>query len=300
MANELDGEMQMTTDRPVVRFAPSPNGELHLGHAYSALYTQAKAQELGARLLVRIEDIDLVRSRQAFVDGILRDLAWLGLEWEGPVRRQSEHFQDYRDALARLDAMGVVYPCFATRQQIREAVAKRPGHPHDPDGTPLYPGLSKGLSTGQRAYLIESGASHAFRLDMEAAMARVGGTLTFEELERGPDGESGRISVRPEMWGDVIVARKDVKTSYHLSVVVDDALQGVTDVTRGQDLFHATHIHRLLQVLLGLPEPRYHHHDLVRDEAGRRLSKSASDKSLRALRESGLTADDIRVQLGFA
>lgn len=290
----------MNAGRPVVRFAPSPNGELHLGHAYSALYTQAKARELGARLLVRIEDIDLVRSRQGFVDGIFEDLVWLGLEWEQPVRRQSQHFDDYRAALARLEALGVTYPCFATRQEIRDAVADAPGHPTDPDGSAVYPGLSKGLGAAERDALMAQGRPFALRLDVEQAMALHGGALTFEEHECGPDGETGSLPVDPAMWGDVVIARKDVKTSYHLSVVVDDALQGVTHVTRGQDLFHATHIHRLLQALLGLPEPCYHHHDLVRDETGRRLSKSARDKSLRALRESGATALDVRRQLGFA
>jgi glutamyl-Q tRNA(Asp) synthetase len=294
------GDSLMTEDRPVVRFAPSPNGALHLGHAYSALYTEAKARELGARLVVRIEDIDLVRSRQAFVDGILQDLAWLGLEWEQPVRRQSEHFDDYRDALARLDAMGVLYPCFATRQEIRNAVTVNPDHPLDPDGAPIYPRLAKRLCEAERRERIGSGEPHALRLDIARATEVVGGPLTFDEHERGPDGETGRVTARPALWGDVIIARKDVRTSYHLSVVVDDALQGISHVTRGQDLFHATHVHRLLQALLGLPEPRYHHHDLVRDAAGRRLSKSAKDRGLRVLRENGVTAREIRDQLGFS
>lgn len=287
----------MTSDRPIVRFAPSPNGELHLGHAYSALFTEARARALGARLLVRIEDIDLVRSRQEHVDAIFEDLAWLGLKWEVPVRRQSEHFNDYRDALARLDALGVLYPCFATRQQIRDAVAEVADHPSDPDGAPIYPGLSKGLSAVERDALIADGTPHALRLDVSRALRRVDEPLTFEEHECPP---VGTVQADPALWGDVIIARKDVKTSYHLSVVVDDALQEVSDVTRGQDLFHATHVHRLLQVLLGLPEPRYHHHDLVRDDDGRRLSKSDKDKSLRALRNEGVTAEDIRRQLGFA
>ena len=287
----------MMSDRPVVRFAPSPNGELHLGHAYSALFTEAKAQALGARLLVRIEDIDLVRSRKEYVDAIFEDLAWLGLEWEVPVRRQSEHFDDYREALTRLEELGVLYPCFATRQQIRDAVAEAADHPLDPDGSPLYPGLSKGLSAAERDALIADGTPHALRLDVARALRLVNGPLTFEEHECPP---KGTVQADPALWGDAIIARKDVKTSYHLSVVVDDALQEVSDVTRGQDLFHATHIHRLLQVLLGLPEPNYHHHDLVRDDDGRRLSKSAKDKSLRALRNEGVTARDIRRQLGFA
>ncbi len=294
MAENCD-HVLMNSNRPVVRFAPSPNGELHLGHAYSALFTEARAKALGARLLVRIEDIDLVRSRQEYVDGIFEDLAWLGLEWELPVRRQSEHFGDYRDALARLDLRGVLYPCFATRQQIRDAVADAPDHPLDPDGAPLYPGLSKGMPAVERDALMAAGTPYAMRLDMELAM-EIAGRLTFEEHECRP---IGTVHADPAQWGDVIVARKDVKTSYHLSVVVDDALQGVSHVTRGQDLFHSTHIHRLLQVLLDLPQPQYYHHDLVRDYGGRRLSKSARDKSLRALRENGTTARDIRRQLGF-
>lgn len=294
----------MSPMHPAVRFAPSPNGELHLGHAYSALFTQAKARELGARMLLRIEDIDLVRSRNEFVEGIYEDLAWLGLEWEQPVRRQSEHLADYRTALARLDAMGVLYPCFATRQEIRNAVENDPDHPLDPDGAPIYPGLSKTLSSAERDQLMAGGAPHAFRLDMaraqEVAATRHTVPITFTEHQHGPRGETGKVSVDPSMWGDVILARKEVRTSYHLSVVVDDALQGVGHVTRGQDLFYATHIHRLLQVLLELPEPEYHHHQLVRDHTGRRLSKSARDQSLRALRETGVSARDIRQRLGFA
>ena len=289
----------MSQSQPAVRFAPSPNGELHLGHAYSALFTWRKAMDLGARFLLRIEDIDLVRSRGKFVDAIYRDLDWLGLEWETPVRRQSEHFADYRIALDQLDAMGLVYPCFATRQEIKTAVAGLPDHPKDPDGAPLYPGLSKRLSADERAARIEAGEPHALRLDMALAIDIAGHDITFEEHERGPAGERGTVPVGPALWGDVILARKDVKTSYHLSVVLDDTLQGITDVTRGQDLFYATHVHRLLQVLLELPEPAYHHHDLVCDDAGRRLSKSAKDQSLRALRESGVTADDIRGRLEF-
>lgn len=286
-----------------VRFAPSPNGRLHLGHAYSALFTQASARRLDARLLLRIEDIDLMRSRAEFVDGILEDLAWVGLTFEQPVRRQSEHFAVYGDALCELQAMDVVYPCFATRKDIAEAVARNAGHPSDPDGVPLYPGLYRGLSADERDRLIGDGVPHAWRLDMEkaAAMAKEtsGGVLSFEEGGEGPDGETGKLQVRPEIWGDVVVARKDIKTSYHLAVVVDDALQGISHVTRGQDLFHATHIHRVLQVLLGLPEPVYLHHRLIRDDARRKLSKSDGDQSLKALRAAGVGADEIRQQLGF-
>lgn len=293
----------MTSNQPVIRFAPSPTGELHLGHAHSALFTQGKARELGARLLLRIEDIDLVRCRAGFIQGIFDDLEWLGLEWEEPVRRQSQHFADYRAALSRLEALGLVYPCFATRTEIKAAVASRPGHPHDPDGTPVYPGLSKSLSETEREDRSAAGEPFAVRLDMARAerLAReiAGSPVTFHEHQRGPGGETGDVEVDAAIWGDVVVARKDIKTSYHLAVVVDDALQGITHVTRGQDLFYATYVHRILQVLLELPEPQYHHHELVRDTAGRRLSKSARDQSLRALRESGITASDIKVQLGF-
>ncbi len=293
----------MTSNQPVIRFAPSPTGELHLGHAYSALFTQDKARELDARLLLRIEDIDLVRCRAGFIQGIFDDLEWLGLEWEVPVRRQSEHFADYRAALSRLEALGLVYPCFATRTEIKSAVATRPGHPRDPDGTPVYPGLSKSLSETEREARSAAGEPFAVRLDMARAqrLAReiAGSPVTFHEHQRGPGGETGDVKVDAAIWGDVVVARKDIKTSYHLAVVVDDAFQGITDVTRGQDLFYATYVHRILQVLLELPEPQYHHHELVRDTAGRRLSKSARDQSLRALRESGITASDIKAQLGF-
>lgn len=291
-------------DRPVFRFAPSPNGELHLGHAYSALYTARAAREAGGRFLLRIEDIDLLRARREFAERIFEDLAWLGLEWEQPVRRQSAHFAEYAAALERLRQEGLVYPCFATRRQIRDSIAGKPGHPRDPEGSPLYPGLSKSLSEAERAALLAEGRPHAFRLDMDKACRRAreiaGGPLEFLEEGAGPGGERGRLAVRPGLWGDVIVARKDIGTSYHLAVVVDDARQGVTHVSRGQDLFHATHIHRLLQVLLGLPAPVYRHHALIREgESGRKLSKSARDRSLRALRESGVAAAEIRRTLGF-
>lgn len=288
--------------KPVFRFAPSPNGPLHLGHAYSALFTAHAAARAGGRFLLRIEDIDLVRSRQQFVDLICEDLAWLGLEWEQPVRRQSAHFDEYHAALARLEADGLIYPSFATRADIFASVAGNPDHPIDPDGGPLYPGLGKALSGTERDARIAAGDAFALRLDMAKALevAAGRGPLTFIETGSGPAGETGEIIARPERWGDVILARKDVKTSYHLSVVVDDALQGITDVTRGQDLFHATDVHRLLQALLGLPVPRYHHHELIREQdTGRKLSKSAGDASLKSMREHGVSAAEIRAALGF-
>jgi glutamyl-Q tRNA(Asp) synthetase len=291
-------------DQPVFRFAPSPNGHLHLGHAYSALFTFTRAREAGGRFLLRIEDIDTTRCREDYVVQMLDDLAWLGLSWEEPVRRQSRHMDDYRAALARLDALGVLYPCFATRQEIRDAVAEIPGHPSDPDGAPLYPGLSKAMPPAERAARVASGKPHALRLDTARAMTVAAsiqpGPITFDEHGSGPAGETGRLAIAPEIWGDVIVARKDIGTSYHLSVVVDDTLQAVTHVTRGQDLFHATHVHRLLQVLLGLPEPAYEHHGLIRDDTGRRLSKSARDRSLMSLRAEGRTPADIRAIIGLA
>ena len=287
---------------PVFRFAPSPNGPLHLGHAYSALLNFDLARKSGGRFLLRIEDIDPTRCRPEFEAAIYEDLAWLGISWETPVRRQSEHFGEYRRALEKLSALGLVYPSFESRAEIARLVAEREAKgawPRDPDGAPLYPGNAKRLSPEERARRIELGAPYALRLDMEAAVARAGDLAWIEE-GRGPDGESGRIAARPRAWGDVILARKETPTSYHLSVVVDDALQGATHVVRGEDLFHATSVHRLLQQLLGLPAPVYRHHQLIRDEAGHKLSKSTGSTGLRELRASGAQASDIRRQFGFS
>ena len=281
---------------PVFRFAPSPNGALHLGHAYSALVTYDMARAAGGRFLVRIEDIDLGRARAEHEARILDDLAWLGLEWEQPVRRQSEHFTTYVEALTKLEAMGLLYPCFATRRQIGVAVASAGSvHPLDPDGAPLYPGLCKGLPRADVIVRKARGEPFALRLDMDKALTLAlemnGGPLTFTEI----DGErKHRIEADPARWGDAVIARKDVPTSYHLAVVVDDAAQGISHVTRGRDLYAATDIHRLLQVLLGLPEPLYHHHRLITDAEGRKLSKSQRDTSLASLRQEGLTPADIR------
>ncbi|HEX7776008.1 MAG TPA: tRNA glutamyl-Q(34) synthetase GluQRS [Parvibaculum sp.] len=293
--------------REVIRFAPSPNGWLHLGHAYSALFAFETAKERGGRFLLRIEDIDIGRCRPEYEQGIYEDLAWLGLDWEQPVRRQSEHFADYEHALKRLRDMGLVYPCFATRKEITDAIeASGVGlarWPVDPDGAPLYPGLYKDIPKAELNRLMWEGRSYAWRLDMEKALARAeelnGGPVTFEETGQGPRGESGKLVIDPMRFGDVVIARKDVPTSYHLAVTVDDAIQKVTTVTRGQDLFPATYVHRVLQLLLGLPAPRYRHHALVRDETGRRLSKSASDMGLRELRAQGLTAADVRRLAGI-
>ena len=278
---------------PVFRFAPSPNGYLHLGHALSALLNADMAQVAGGRLLLRIEDIDTARCRPEYETAIYEDLAWLGVSWEKPVRRQSEHYGDYRAALARLDAMGLVYPSFESRAEIAAQATAR-----DPDGAPLYPGTAKTLGAAERSDRIASGAPYALRLDMAAALARMP-RLTWTETGTGPEGESGTVIANPAGWGDVILARKDTPTSYHLAVVVDDAAQGVTDVVRGRDLFHATSVHRLLQTLLGLPEPRYHHHRLVTDADGRKLSKSTQATGLRALRSQGLTPPDIRRLVGL-
>lgn len=286
---------------PVFRFAPSPNGHLHLGHAYSALLNFDRACETGGRLLLRIEDIDAARCRPEYEVAIKEDLAWLGMAWETPVRRQSEHLSDYRAALEKLSALGLVYPAFESRAEIARLVAAREADgpwPRDPDGAPLYPGDAKSLPADQRSRLIESGAPYALRLDMMAACRRVAG-LTWNELGEGPDGAHGIVPARPEAWGDVILARKETPTSYHLSVVVDDALQGISEVVRGQDLFHATSVHRLLQALLGLPEPAYRHHVLIRDGEGRKLSKSSLSTGLRELRKAGASPASIRRLVGL-
>jgi len=286
---------------PVFRFAPSPNGYLHLGHALSALLNFDSARRAGGRFLLRIEDIDATRCRPEFETAIYEDLAWLGIAWETPVRRQSEHLSEYRDAVERLAAEGLVYPSFESRGEIATLVAQREVEapwPRDPDGTPLYPGAAKSLPADQRARLLESGARYALRLDMAAARARAG-DLTWLEHGGGPDGETGRVAARPQAWGDVILARRDTPTSYHLSVVIDDARQGVTEVVRGEDLFWSTSVHRLLQQLLGLPQPVYRHHRLVRDGEGRKLSKSTMATGLRELRAAGATPADIRRGVGL-
>jgi glutamyl-Q tRNA(Asp) synthetase len=290
---------------PVFRFAPSPNGYLHLGHAYSALLNFDLARQAGGRFLLRIEDIDAIRCRPEFETAIYQDLAWLGIAWEAPVRRQSEHFRAYHDAIERLTAQGLIYPSFESRAEIARLVAQRdagaPEHgswPRDPDGAPLYPGTARLLSTGERERLMAQGAPYALRLDMAAAIARVG-DLAWSERGAGPAGESGAVAARPQAWGDVILARKETPTSYHLSVVIDDALQGVNEVVRGEDLFWSTSVHRLLQALLGLPQPIYRHHRLMLDAAGQKLSKSTEATGLRDLRAEGATPADIRRLVGL-
>jgi glutamyl-Q tRNA(Asp) synthetase len=341
--------MALSADRPVFRFAPSPNGELHLGHAYSALLNDRLTRQSGGRLLLRIEDIDTERCTPEFEAGIYRDLEWLGVEWERPVRRQSEHFGEYRKALERLIRDGVVYPAFMSRGDIRAFVANLPDGgrdwPRDPDGAPHYPALDKALTQSERQRRMDSGEAFAWRLDMESALAAVLGysrhlgaiaatphpspqggggiadiskspsplrggvrgggslgetpSLDWREFSLQPGSAMTTVEAHPFRWGDVILARKDTPTSYNLSVVLDDALQGVTHVVRGQDLFDATSVHHLLQELLGLPQPVYHHHRLIMGPDGRKLSKSFRDTGLRALREAGKTAGDIKAMAGL-
>ena len=274
----------------VTRFAPSPTGRLHVGHAYSALFAARAAQ--GGRFLLRIEDIDLGRCRLEFEEGIYEDLAWLGLEWATPVRRQSDHFDDYRAALRKLDENGLVYPCFCTRKDIQREVERASQAPHGPDGA-LYPGTCRALSADERKTLIAAGEAHALRLDMAKAV-EAAGPLAFEDRERG------RMEVDGPSCGDVVLARKDVPTSYHLAVTVDDAIQGVTLVTRGEDLLHATHIHRILQALLGLPAPEYWHHGLLTGADGKRFAKRDRSLTLQALREAGRSPAEVRAMAGFA
>jgi glutamyl-Q tRNA(Asp) synthetase len=295
------GKFESRSMPPVFRFAPSPNGYLHLGHAYSALLNFDRARQTGGRLLLRIEDIDTIRCRPEFETAIYEDLGWLGIAWENPVRRQSEHLARYREALENLSAQGLIYPSFESRAETARLVMGREADapwPRDPDGAALYPGVAKLLAPDERARLLASGVPYALRLDMAAACARAG-DLAWTEHGEGPDGETGAVAARPQAWGDVILARKETPTSYHLSVVIDDALQGVTDVVRGQDLFPSTGVHRLLQQLLGLPQPAYRHHRLVLDSEGRKLSKSTKATGLRELRAAGATPADIRRLVGL-
>jgi glutamyl-Q tRNA(Asp) synthetase len=287
--------------QPVFRFAPSPNGYLHLGHALSALIDFEMARALNGRFLLRIEDIDAARCRPEFEQAIYEDLAWLGIAWEEPVRRQSDHLAAYAQALARLEAQGLVYPSFESRAEIARHIAQHTGAPwpHDPDGSPLYPGTAKQLAPQERERRIAAGEPYALRLDMGAAIERTG-ALTWVETGADPKQDHETLMAEPQRWGDVVLARKDTPTSYHLSVVVDDALQGATHVVRGQDLYQATSVHRVLQTLLGLPAPLYHHHRLVLDAAGHKLSKSTQATALRELRQQGKTPADIRRMVGLA
>ena len=275
----------------VTRFAPSPTGYLHLGHIHAALFAEARAREAGGRFLLRIEDIDRGRCRPEFTAAIFEDLAWLGLDWERPVRHQSEHFADYQAALDRLTKDGLIYPCFCTRAEIAAEIARAGAAPHDGEGL-IYPGTCRGLSREERERRVAAGETYALRLDAALAAAQVG-PLDWQ------DEAAGRIVADPSSHGDVVLARKEFPASYHLAVTIDDALQGVTLVTRGRDLFEATHIHRLLQALLGLPTPRYWHHALLTDADGKRLAKRDRSMTIGALREAGRTPQEVRALAQF-
>ncbi len=274
------------------RFAPSPTGLLHLGHARAALIAWRRARAVGGRFLLRLEDIDATRCRPEFACAVIEDLAWLGLDWDGLPRVQSEHLAEYRAVLDQLAERGLTYPCFCSRAEIQREIAASASAPHAPDGSLRYPGTCRSLSKPERRRRIAAGLPYAIRLDMEAALARISGPLSFEEEGRG------RIVCRPDLFGDVVLARRDAPCSYHLCVTHDDAAQGVTLVTRGRDLLPATDVHRLLQALLGWPVPSYAHHALLTDAAGRRLAKRDGAASLRALREAGISPAEARAGAG--
>jgi glutamyl-Q tRNA(Asp) synthetase len=290
--------------KPIVRFAPSPNGLLHVGHARSAMLNWRFAKARGGIFLLRIEDIDVTRARPEFEAAIREDLAWLGIEWPKPIRRQSEHFAEYQAALSELRRLGLLYPAFLSRAEIASIVSEVENRgrawPRDPDGAPHYPGTDRALSASERDHRIATGEPHAWRLDMQAALDGLGEKLSWQESGAGPKGETGQVEADPGAWGDVILARRDVPASYHLSVTVDDAVQSITDVIRGEDLFASTSVHRLLQHLLGLPVPAYHHHGLVRDANGRKLSKSDGATSISALRQQGASPAGILALAGLA
>ncbi|WP_183897611.1 tRNA glutamyl-Q(34) synthetase GluQRS [Rhizobium skierniewicense] len=290
----------LSRQKPVFRFAPSPNGRLHLGHALSAILNHDMAHANGGRFLLRIEDIDRTRCTPELEQSIYEDLTWLGLTWETPVRRQSEHFDGYREALEKLVEMELVYPSFMSRSDVKAYVKSREANgelwPRDPDAAPLYPPLDKRRSREDIAALLSSGTRHAWRLDMDKAMARLRHPLSWIETRRG---SNTVIVADPAAWGDVILSRSDAASSYHLSVVVDDALQDISHVVRGMDLFHATSVHRVLQELLTLPAPEYHHHRLILDDQRRKLSKSIGSPSLNAMRDDGILPSDVRGLLGI-
>ncbi|MBW0152691.1 MAG: tRNA glutamyl-Q(34) synthetase GluQRS [Phenylobacterium sp.] len=278
----------------VTRFAPSPTGLLHRGHAYSALLAYQAAQSAGGTFILRIEDIDATRARPEFEAAIFEDLAWLGITWPEPVRRQSEHLDDYEAALARLAAEGLVYRCFRTRKEVAQAMASAPHGAMDTF-------RSAPLPADEEVERLARGEPFAWRLSLDAAQSRLGGfeDLAFLEKGQGPNGERGLIGARPELGGDVVLARKDVGVAYHLAVVVDDALQGVTHVIRGCDLFEAAHVQRLLQALLGLPTPVYRHHRLLAGPDGKRYAKRDRAETLQALRAAGLTPEQLRQEMGL-
>jgi glutamyl-Q tRNA(Asp) synthetase len=277
----------------VTRFAPSSTGLLHLGHAYAALFAFEEARKGNGRFLIRMEDIDLTRVRPEYEAAIYEDMCWLEMTWEEPVRRQSEHFDDYRSALAKLEGLGVLYPCFCTRREIQDEIARAGAAPHGPEG-PVYPGTCRKLSADEIAERKAAGRDYAMRLDLEKSLTLAGRDLVWEDLAHG------RFVADPTPLGDVVLARKETPTSYHLAVVVDDAAQDITLVTRGEDLLSATHLHRVLQQLLGLPVPQWKHHKLITDEHGKRLAKRDNARALRTLREQGWTAEKVKDLLGFA
>ncbi len=287
--------------RFITRFAPSPTGRLHLGHAFSALTAFDAARAAGGVCLLRIEDIDLTRCTPEFEAGVYEDLAWLGLDWPRPVRRQSDHLPEYSRALGRLARDGLVYRCFKTRKQIAEEIGRAPHYPGEgPEGL-IYPGPDTPLSEAEEVDRLARGEAYAWRLSLKACREALGArydALTFIEEGEGPEGEHGAIAARPDLLGDAILARKDVGASYHMACVHDDALQGVTHVIRGHDLFFATHLHRLLQALLDLPVPVWHHHRLLTDNTGRRYAKRDRSLTLEALRQAGVTPEDIRERVG--
>ena len=289
-----------TGQKAVFRFAPSPNGALHLGHALSAILNFEMAQASGGRFLLRMEDIDIGRCKPEFETAIYDDLRWLGLEWELPVRRQSEHLIEYREALESLKRRGLVYPAFMSRGEIKAHVQDAENHgidwPKDPDGSPHYPPFDRERGDSERNALIQSGAKHTWRLNMNRALAEVTYPLHFVDSGRGED---RTILADPAQWGDVVLWRSDAPSSYHLSVTLDDALQGVTHGVRGVDLLASTSVHRLLQALMDLPQPHYHHHRLITGDDGKKLSKSLKDRGLSDLRQNGLSRDVVRQLVGL-
>ena len=286
----------------VFRFAPSPTGYLHLGHAYSALVNYEAAKRVGGRFLLRLENIDQIRCKPEYEEAIMTDLAWLGLEWEEPVLRQSDHFDLYEQAMEKLKEMKLVYPAVLSRKEVKEFANNLPGNsewPRDPDGVPIYPPEEMVINEKERKFRISSDGESVWRLDMARALAVINDKLNWKELEENSNNEFRVVSSDPMEWGNVLLARKDTPTSYHLSVTVDDAIQGVTDIVRGYDLYPSTIVHRVLQSLLKFPEPRYHHHRLVLDDSGRKLSKSKGDTSLRVLRKKGISVRELRKLIGL-
>lgn len=277
----------------ITRFAPSPTGHLHRGHAWSALTAYENARQKGGKFLLRVEDIDFNRCKRAHTRQILEDLAWLGIEWEEPVRVQSEHIDQYSRAATELLERGLLYPCFCTRRDIQREIEAAGQAPHGREG-PLYPGTCKRLPSEERARRIELGEPYALRLDLDKAMAEIDSPLTWNDTLHGPQ------EACPEILGDIVLVRKDIGTSYHLAAVFDDGLQQVTDIIRGVDLFDSTHIHCVLQRLFGLPIPTYHHHRLLTDENGNRLAKRDRSITLKSLRDAGITAKQLKKELGFA